>query len=147
MFLALPPRPAISYTRTDAGLQPLIPAEETKIGKEYYLDFVDQMATKYGISGSLVVDLIDCENDTWNPDRQSEIPYNAGQISRNPHWGEVGEYEKSFGLAQIHIPADHTWKGEPVTEEMAKDPYFSIEFIAHHVSEGRIKMWSCSKLI
>jgi len=121
--------------------------EELPIGKEHYIPMMEKYAQKYQIKTIQISRIIDCENGNYDPTKQSLHRYSTGQIDRHPEWGEVGEREKSFGLVQIHLPAGHTWQGEKVTEEMAKDPELSIEFLAYHISKGHQSWWSCSELI
>jgi len=77
---------------------------------------------------------IDCENRDWDIDLQSLLTYKAGN-----RWGFAeGTYEKSYGLAQIHLP-DHP----DITYEQATDPDFAINYMAEHL--GRDVTWSCYK--
>lgn len=121
----------------------IVPEVVLRVGKDAYIDDVKRFAQKYSVSYLTMERVIDCENDTWDPERQSQVRYTEGQIARNPHWGVAGEREKSFGLVQIHIPAGNKWNGKTITEEMAKDPLFAIEFLAYKLSKGRGGMWSC----
>lgn len=105
--------------------------------KDELIYLVRKYANKYGVSFSDMFRVIECESN-WNPNIQSRHRYDEGQIARNPHWGNVGDYEKSFGLVQIHLPAHPT-----VTEEMAKDPEFAIDFMAKMFSKGKQSQWSC----
>jgi hypothetical protein len=113
------------------------------VGKEHYLDMINYFAEKYSVSSSKMIKIMDCENRAYDPLLQSGIRYTAGQIARNPSWGEVGDYEKSFGLVQIHLPAKNKWQGKIITKEQAQDPEFSIEFLAERLSKGKGKMWTC----
>ena len=115
-------------------------------GYEAYEQIIQSNAERYSISESRIIAIMRCENDTFDPNRQSEVLYSAGQIARNPHWGEVGEREHSYGLVQIHIPAGNInpWTGEPITEELAKDPHFSIQYLAYKINNNQEGMWACS---
>lgn len=104
-----------------------------------YDSLVRKYAEEYEVSYWLMDAIIDCENTSRDASLQSYIKYTQAKVDRNPHWNVVaGERERSFGLAQIHLP-DHTY----VSEAQAKDPDFSIEFMARNISEGRASMWSC----
>jgi len=111
-------------------------------GEDLYRSLIHTYANYYDVSETDMVRVVECESG-WVPDVQSGILYTQGQIDRNPYWGEVGEREKSFGLAQIHLPAGHTWKGKLVTKEMANTPEIAIEFMAYSFSIGKKSMWSC----
>ena len=115
------------------------PLPIVEITTEYELRLlVDEYALKHGVSAGDMKRVIGCESG-WNPKIQSRHKYNQGQVTRNPQWGvTVGEYERSFGLVQIHLPAHPT-----VTEEMATDPDFAIEFMAKAFSNGYQSWWTC----
>ena len=113
------------------------------VGKEHYLDMINYFAEKYSVSSSKMIKIMDCENKAYDPLLQSGIRYTAGQIARNPSWGEVKDFEKSFGLVQLHIPAGNKWQGKTITKEQAQNPEFSIEFLAERLSKEKGKMWTC----
>ena len=72
------------------------------------------------------------ENNTFDFKRQSELKYKKGN-----KWGFVeGTREKSYGLAQIHLP-DHP----DVSYEEAINPEFSIEFMAKNFAKGNEGWW------
>lgn len=122
--------------------------EVVEIDKENrFDDIIKENAERYSVSFDLMSQIIDCENPARDPELQSRIKYTASQIARHSDWGAVGEYEKSFGLVQIHIPACNKWEGECITEEQAKDPMFSIQYLAHEMAGGRIGKWSCYDLV
>jgi len=104
--------------------------------REQLEDLVQQKALEYNVSAEVMKRIINCESG-WNYEIQSRHKYTAGQISRNPHWGVVGEYEKSFGLVQIHIPAHN------VTIEQATDPIFAVDFLADNLAKGNANWWTC----
>jgi len=82
---------------------------------------------KHGVSEELVYSIVSCETaDTFDPLIQSYATY--------PN----GEREKSFGLAQIHLPAHPA-----ITKEMAQNPDFALEFLTSNLAKGRGSMWSC----
>jgi len=74
---------------------------------------------------------------TYNTDIQSKLRYKK----INPRWLKrcpglkIGDRERSYGLAQIHI-CDHS-----VTIKQAKDPDFAIKFMAYNFSKGRQNWW------
>lgn len=72
-----------------------------------------------------------CENDTFDPLRQSEI-INAQGIQ-----------EDSWGISQIHMPS---WKGQ-ITIAMATDPVWSTQFLLRKIKEGDAYLWSCSRKV
>lgn len=96
---------------------------------------VYQYAEKYGTSGKLLTSIIDCEDRDWNVSQQSYSTYKSGN-----RWGfPAGTREKSYGLAQIHLP-DH----KTITYDQATDPDFSIDYLAKNVANGT-DTWSCYK--
>lgn len=90
---------------------------------------------KYNVSFQKMYNTIDCETaHTFNPQIQSEVKYNFSDHKR----GIVkGEQEKSWGLAQIHLP-DHP----NITLEQATDIDFSLNFMAKEYSKGH-NIWYC----
>jgi hypothetical protein len=92
------------------------------VKKEGKLNNVDPQA---------MINLIDCEDTTWNPTQQSNSVYKPGN-----RWGfPAGTREKSYGLAQIHLP-DH----KDISYEQATNPEFAIDFIAENWNKVT---WSC----
>lgn len=106
------------------------PAEKQYTTKDDYISLTEKYAEKYNVSATVMKRVIDCENNTWNPKRQSEI------INKS------GIREDSWGLVQIHLPSH-----SHITREEATDPEFSIEFMAIEFSKGRQSKWSCYKKI
>jgi hypothetical protein len=83
---------------------------------------VDSIATQYGLSKekrSLILETIRCETmGTFDPSLQSTHRYKRD----NAKWGvKAGEQERSFGLAQIHLPS---WPD--ITIDQAKDTRFAL---------------------
>lgn len=85
---------------------------------EYPNNIVLEMASKYGVSYHEMATTIECES-SWNPEA-------------------VGDGGDSRGLAQIHAPSHPT-----ITDEMAFDPKWSIEWMAKEFSKGNQWMWTC----
>lgn len=108
-----------------------------------YDSLVREYSQEYQVSYKLMDSILTCENDTRNPNRQSEVRYNQKQIDNNPSWGNVGDFEKSFGLAMIHIPACNKYRGKCITETQAKDPEFAISYMASEISKGNSWKWTC----
>lgn len=111
--------------------------------KEEIVKIAENKANKYNISREQMVRVTLCEapiyNNVYNSeDSQSRLTYSEGQIARHPTWGVVGEREKSFGPAQIHLPAHPT-----ISKEEASDPDFAIDFMAKKISEGKESWWMC----
>lgn len=122
---ALPEAPAVAQEA---------PREERKppVATSTIPALIARYASKYGVSRDLMTKLVSCETSgTFDPAIQSR------------HIRADGTREKSFGLAQIHLP-DH----EDVTLEQAKDPDFALDFMATHLAAGRLWMWkNCIELI
>ena len=122
--------------------------EKTIWREEELLLLADKYANLHGVSSAKVKQIVICEAP-WKRDSegryydendaQSRIRYNAGQIARNPSWGEIGDRERSFGPGQIHEPAHPN-----ITREQAVDPDFTLDFMAENVANGRSGMWTCS---
>ena len=107
----------------------------------------EEKAMEFGVSKEKMIQVIKCEAPWTTVDgvksyslsnTQSKHRYNEGQIQRNPSWGAVGDYERSFGPVQIHEPAHPN-----ITREEAVDPDFAIGYLASEMSAGRGKKWSC----
>lgn len=101
-------------------------------------DKIIELAAKHGANGEQVYGTIArCENNTLDPDRQSEHRYTYD----NPKWGTVaGERERSFGLAQIHLPSHPT-----ITKAQATDPEWALEWMTKEFARGNQTAWSCWK--
>lgn len=97
---------------------------------------VIEVALEYGVNAEQVYRTIaSCENTAIEPDLQSGHRYGYD----NPRWGTVaGERERSYGLAQIHLPSHPT-----VTKEQATDPDFAITFMVKEFSKGNQRAWTC----
>lgn len=122
-------------------------AQSNKYDGFRYDFLVKKYADEYGVSSILMKKIMLCENDTLNPNRQSEIRYTQSQINRHPNWGNVGDFEKSYGLCMIHVPACNKWEGKCITEAQAKDPDFAIMYMAHEIAGGRASKWTCYSLV
>lgn len=96
---------------------------------------IEEQALQYGHSASYMADLIDCES-MGSTTIQSNHAYGFTNAKKGIY---KGERERSFGLAQIHLP-DHP----NVTEAQATDPAFAINFMAKNL--GKVK-WYCEDLI
>lgn len=116
------------YTSAD-----LKPQEHTSVQT-----LVTLYSAQYGVSASKMMNTIKCENKTLDEDAQSNLTYKKGNRWHKP----VGSREQSYGLVQIHLPDN-----PEVTIEQAKDPNFSIEFMAKNFKAGHAKRWSCYRSI
>lgn len=90
---------------------------------------VNKYAEEYHVSPTVMVNTINCEDTTWNPQKQSDIVKN-------------GVREESYGLSQINLPSNPN-----VTKEQAQDPEYSINFMASEMSKGHAQKWSCYRKI
>lgn len=50
----------------------------------------------------------------------------------------IGDHGKSYGIAQIHLPA-HSY----ITKEQALNPFWSLNWMADQWTKGRKGMWTC----
>lgn len=134
----------LAYEKTTVAEEPTINVQEIvtvekkkDYTKEEIQTIVSDAAKKYGVSGKDLWDTIGCETQwTYDPDTQSKVRYNFSDPRRGI---VIGDRERSFGLAAIHLP-DHP----TITEEQAKDPYFALEFMASHW-EKNSGWWYCFK--
>lgn len=98
-------------------------------------ELIASYAAKYGVSAAKMAILIDCEDPGRDPAKQSDALYTFSDPSR----GIVkGERERSWGLAQIHLP-DHPG----ITIAQATDPAFSLDFMARELAAGHRSLWYC----
>lgn len=119
-------------TFKDRLLQATIDERRTMVREK-----VMALAKEYGVSGEQVYRTAYCENNTFDPNRQSEHRYTFS----NPKWGTVaGERERSFGLPQIHLPSHPN-----ITHEQATDPEWSLEWMVKEFANGRASAWTCWK--
>ena len=99
---------------------------------------IKRYAAKYGVNPGVMEFTVSCETaGTFDPTIQSGARYTAD----HPEWGvKKGDRELSFGLAQIHLPAN-----EGITRAQAIDPDSALDFMAKHMSDGGYWRWSCLK--
>ena len=101
-------------------------------GEAHVKELVEIYSKKYNVSKFEMMRTLRNENDTFQCERQSGLKYKAGN-----RWGfPAGTIEKSYGVAQIHLP-DHP----TVTIAQAKSCEFSVEFMAKEFSKGRAWQW------
>lgn len=136
-----------STTSYEANLDPIVIEEKTVWTEQELFLYAEKYAEKHNVSKDKMIEVIDCEAP-WSMingvksyslnNTQSKHKYNEGQIQRNPSWGAVGDYERSFGPVQIHEPAH-----PEITREQANDPDFAINYLASEIAAGRGNKWSC----
>lgn len=93
------------------------------------------VAQNYGVSYYVMEQIINCESG-WNYKVASKHRYHVGNV---PRGYAVGDYEQSYGLVQIHLPAH-----PHVSYEQAVNPEFAIDFLARNLAAGKGRMWSCA---
>lgn len=135
---------------TAPSQEEIIHLEKTIWTEDEILSLITRTAEAHEVSAQKMIETIKCEapwridsegNKYYDTtDAQSRIKYNEGQIRRNPTWGVVGEREKSFGPAQIHLPTDPS-----VTKDQASDPEFAVTYMAREFKNGRQSRWMCYK--
>lgn len=81
-------------------------------------DLITLYAKKYGVSRETLYKTIECESNFVTDAR--------------------GDGGKSRGLSQIH--SDY-WP--EITDDMADDPSFAVDFMAKKFSEGKGHLWTC----
>lgn len=110
-------------------------------------ELAGQYADQYGTSSEQMHRVVRCETPIvtyggvryYDPeDSQSRIRYTASQIAKHPAWGIVGEREKSFGPAQIHLPDN-----PGISQAEASEVHFALNFMARALSKGESWRWTC----
>ncbi len=86
--------------------------------RDTILDNIKTKSQIYGVDFPDMVATLDCESHL------------------NPK--AIGDNNRSFGLAQIFLPAH-----PEVTKEMAQDPEFAITFTAKEFAKNNQKIWTC----
>ena len=89
---------------------------------EYIKTIIDNNAEKYGLKSQILTDVIRCE---------SSFVTNAR-----------GDNGHSRGLSQIHNLYD-----PDVTDEMADNPEFAVDFMAKNIASGKGSLWSCYRML
>lgn len=130
---------AVAYWMNIGTTQSIIIAADNDykvIAKAEIIERIHFYSDKYNVSFDKMYKVVECETaHTFNPQIQSQVRYNFS----SPQRGIVkNEQEKSYGLAQIHLP-DHP----TVSVQQATDIDFSLNFLAENLSKGRDRMWSC----
>lgn len=91
-------------------------------------------ASKWGVSDVLVRDLVSCETGgSFDPDIRSSAIYD---FSRPAQGIEEGGRERSYGLAQIHLPDNQN-----ISLEQAIDPDYALNFMAQELAAGNAWRW------
>jgi hypothetical protein len=126
------PLSVIAYWPTSVDSQEVSGSEQIIINEVAPALTIEEMVraatSKYGVSFSEVWYTIGCETGgTYDPTIQSDVKYNFNDARRGIVYGDR---ERSYGLAQIHLP-DHP----SVTYDMATDPEYAIDFIASNWSK------------
>lgn len=132
LAILIPEKSIIQQNTVDA-----VVTTATKPTKEEVIEKIKFYSHKYGVSYQWMYAGVKCETaNTFDTEIQSTVRYNFS----DPKRGIVkGEREKSFGLAQIHLP-DHP----NITLEQAQDADFALDFMAEHLSRGDV-IWYCMK--
>lgn len=108
------------------------------LGEEAIRLMIKAYASKYGVSEGLMLSTVSCETSgTFDPTIRSRALYTFSDPKLGIH---IGEQEQSYGLAQIHLPAN-----PDVTIDQAKDPDFALDFMAKHLAKGETWRWTCIK--
>lgn len=156
IFLLATPVFAKSTTKYQAEEKISLPEEviiKTTWAEAELLALAKEYATKAGVSTSLMTKIVICETP-WKRDKdykryydktdaQSRLTYNAGQISRHPNWGKVGDREDSWGPSQFHRPGKSD--GWPAySREDVVDPDFIFPIMADLIKQGKAYLWTCS---
>lgn len=108
-----------ALTPTKAHRSENLPPRTIVREENVYRALAYRIASQEGVSGDMVVNVIDCESE-FDPDA-------------------IGDHGKSYGLAQIYMPV---WESE-VSKSEALDPEFAITFMARQMKAGNASLWSC----
>jgi len=127
----------IPFTVAYQAPEPPEPVETpTEISEPDIESLITQFSAQYGVSEYVMYEVIRCETaGTFDPSIQSFVYYTFTDPSIGIY---KGEREKSYGLAQIHLPHH-----PDITYEQATDPEFALEFLASNLSAGRGYLWTC----
>ena len=118
------PTPLDSRT-IDNQLDTVVVKEDNTISKWEIIKLIDQKANEYQVPFEVLYEVIECETGgTFDPNIQSRAQLWYGR-------------ERSFGLSQIHLPSH-----PDITESMAKDPVFAVDFMAKNF-EKHSSWWMC----
>lgn len=101
---------------------PITPLEAPLSTKEEMVAYATKEAQKAGIDPTRVIKTIECES-SWNTSAR-------------------GDGGHSRGLSQIH-----DMYHPKVTDEMADNPRFAIDFIIGEFAEGNQRMWTCARTL
>lgn len=86
---------------------------------------VTQSAKNNGVSPETAIAVINCEDTTWQVDKQSDYYKN-------------GKREESYGLAQINLPSHPN-----ISYNEAINPSFAIDYLTSELAAGHGNMWTC----
>lgn len=127
------------HQTTEITLTELLTKSDVETRTQIVMNVVSERAAIAGVSADKVFRTLKCENDTFDPERQSEYRYKRN----NPHWNaQKGTQEQSYGLAMIHLPSHPT-----ITREQAQDADFAIDFIIKRFKQGKQSEWTCYRNI
>ena len=91
------------------------------LSKQGIKERIQFYADKYGVSAEVMEKVVSCES------------------GYDPH--ALGDFSKSRGLVQIHS----TYHPQ-ITDEMAFDVDFSLDFLAKNLKAGNGNLWSCYRV-
>lgn len=126
--------PTITPTAPATQDAPAKPERVASSTPESIATKISHYAAKYGVSAELMRAIISCETaGTFDPKIQSAATYTYSR----PNVGIVkGERERSFGLAQIHLPDNPR-----ISLAQATDPDFALNFMASELAAGNTWRW------
>lgn len=99
--------------------------------KKDTVGIISLMAWHYHVDEKLIMDIVECETG-------HDI---ASTTIQSRHYRD-NIREESYGLVQLNLPSN-----PDITYQQAIDPYFSIDFLAKKLSEGRGYLWSCYEMV
>jgi len=88
------------------------------------LKLIEKYATEYDVSYEAMKKTVKCESNF-----QPKVKSNYAN-------------ERSYGLAQIHLPSH-----PQVSKKQATDPHFALEFMAKKFAAGDHHLWTCWRLL
>ena len=129
----------IVYATQPSSIQNVVITEEVDNKVDPRAEIIAKIhlySDKYNVPFEKIYNTIDCETaHTFDTKIQSQVKYNFSASNR----GIVkGTQERSYGLAQIHLP-DHP----KISYSQATDVDFAIEFMAKEYSKGH-DIWYCN---
>lgn len=114
--------PPISETAQSTPFDIKTRGGASTLAQEAVKERIEHYAALYGVSSKIMNTVVNCESG-YNPDAR-------------------GDHGKSRGLVQIH-----SGYHPQISDKMAYDPDFSLDFLAKNLAAGKGSMWTCWRVL